>query len=383
MADVDEQLRDAFEDFAARYGGTTSIPPRTVRALSRSRRRLRFGPAVTMAAAVVTVLLVVGAVALVGSRTHRSSPAVTTPSPPPILQPGQFVGLIDPGDKNRGQQYAWIFDADGHPSKRLARALGVLGVTWDRRQALIEQYPKSAGNSHIGGCFPHGVEGLPTAVLSLADGSLARPFPSQPGVEADVIGGHLVAGIVVREPSPAQGCAPPRLLVGDLATGQTIGYRLTSWPGISPRSRPRVVAISPDGHWAIIENVEHPDHLVFYFASLNAGSAHLTELPSAPGCTQSAFTAYPRTNDLTSTAACGRTITITTYRPDTLAVTRTEHISDPPGAAVTFAELAWNADGSQALVEAMADGTAPWRGIFVWRDGNLTRIATRAYGVVW
>jgi hypothetical protein len=383
MPEVEERLSEAFQGFAARYGGDTSIPPRTLRALTRRRRLPRFGPAVTVAAAVLAVLLVVGAVTVIESRTHHRPQAAkssaSTPSLPPILQPGQFLGLIDPGDNKRTEQYAWIFGADGQPIKRLTRAVGVLGVTSDRRQALIQQYAEPrAGQTSGPQCGIPGQIGSPTALLSLADGSLASPFPGQPDVNADTLGGHLVAGIVIHKPSPTRHCQPPSLLVGDLATGQTTEYDLTSSVG-----SPRVAAISPDGRWAVIDDLQRPDHQLFYLASLNAGTARLTELPSQPGCTQSAFSAHPTTNDLTITAACGRTITITTYNPDTLAVIHTEHIADPPGATVTFAALSWNADGSQALIEGIHDNSTSGPSAYIWLDGRLTPIATDAYDLVW
>src|SRR6266516_4404366 len=147
MPEVEERLSEAFQDFAARHGGDTSIPPRTLHALSRRRRLPRSGPAVTVAAAVLAVLLVVGAVTVVESRTHHRPQAAkssaSTPSPPPPLQPGQFLGLIYPGDHKRTEQYAWILGSDGQPIKRLTRAVAVLGVTSDRRQALIQQYSQT------------------------------------------------------------------------------------------------------------------------------------------------------------------------------------------------------------------------------------------------
>jgi len=383
MPDLDEQLSSAFEDFTARHGGFTEIPPRTLRALSRRGRRPRLGPTAAVAATVTVVLLVVGAVTFVGSRTGRSPHGATTsatkPSLPPILEPGQFLGLIYPGDQHRTEQYVWVLGADGRPIKRLTRAIGVLGVTSDRRQALIEPSLSGTGGVSTLTC-DRSIADPATAVLSLADGSLTSPFPDRPGVKATALGGQLVAGLGYPQPSDRQGCTPPSLLVRDLVTGATNEYPLTSSPGFQPK----VVAVSPDERWAVIDNLEHPDHQVFYRASLGAGTAQLTRLPSQPGCTQSAISAYPGTNDLTVTAACGRTITITTYDPDTLAVTRTEHIADPPGATVTFAGLSWNTDGSQALIEAIQDNTTHGgRGIYVWRNGTLTRIRTSAYGVKW
>jgi hypothetical protein len=61
------------------------------------------------------------------------------------------------------------------------------------------------------------------------------------------------------------------------------------------------------------------------------------------------FSAYPATDVLTVARACAgtRTMTITSYDPDTLVATGRKTIADPPGAAVTFIAITWARDGTQ------------------------------------
>ena len=343
-----------------------------------------------MAVTVGLVLVVVAAVTLLGwLRTTRSGPQSAAPPPPPaavspaaILQPGQFVGVIFPprGEK----QYAWIMSADGRPVRRLAQALRPVGLTGDKTQVMIQQYG-------IGRCV-----GELYALVSLADGSLTAAFPGRSDISGMAIGGQMVAGISIpiaagKPIAAGNGCVlqpPPQLVLRDLRTGTVATYHL---PGRVVGRRPDVTAVSPDGRWVVLRDSDHPDHQVFYLAHLDAGTVRLTSMPTEAGCTPTSFSAYPATNVLTVARACARTrtMTVTSYDPDTLVATDRQTIADPPGAAVTFVAIAWARDGTRALVEAIhdkvADESAEASGpsIYTLQNGRLTTITTTAYGVTW
>jgi len=330
------------------------------------------------------VLVVVAAVTLLGwLRTTHSGPQSATPPPPSAgvspsasLQPGQFVGLIPPprGEK----QYAWILTARGQPARRLTPALGVVALTGDKTQALIQQYG-------IGSCVAERY-----ALVSLADGSLTAPFPGRSGISGVAIGGHMVAGIsipIVASKPTADGywCEQrqqPQLVLQNLRTGTVATYRL---PDHVLGWRPDVTAVSPDGRWVVVGDSDHPDHQLFYLAHLDAGTVRLTSMPTEPGCTSTSFSAYPATNMLTVARACARTrtMTITSYDPDTLVATGTQTIADPPGAAVTFISITWSRIGAQALVEAIHDNSTQPRNIYLLQSSRLTTITTTAYGLTW
>ena len=152
-----------------------------------------------------------------------------------------------------------------------------------------------------------------------------------------------------------------------------------------------MAAVSPDGRWVVLDNLDHPDHQVFYLAHLEAGTVRLTSMPTEPGCTSTSFSAFPATNMLTVAGACARTriMTITSYDPDTLVATGRQTIADPPGATVTFVGIAWARDGTQALIEAIHDqvagesAEASGPSIYTLQNGRLTTITTTAYGVTW
>jgi hypothetical protein len=376
MPDVDDQLSQAIDESASRDHGD----PRA------TARRSLLGTSLPITVAVGLVLVVVASVTLLGwSPRHGSGPpSATTPSPArsspfAILQPGQFVGLIPPpiGEK----QYAWILTANGQPVRRLTHALSVVGLTGDMMQVLILQYPQALNlqsPDRDGRC----VADPPYALVSLADGSVTAPFPGRSDVSGMAIGGQLVAGLSTPVTADKKGCQrPPQLLVRNLLTGTVGTYRL---PRIVGRA-PVVSAVSPDGRWVVLDNLDHPDHQVFYLAHLDAGTVGLTNMPTEPGCASTSFSAYPATNVLTVARACARTrtMTITSYDPDTLVATGTQTIADPPGAAVTFVSITWSRDGAQALVEAIQDNSTRPRNIYLLQSGRLTTITTTAYGLTW
>ena len=389
MPDLDDRLSEAFGEFSRPDLGDSAVPGQTLTGVSARPSRFRPGGTFPMIATVVLVLVVVAAVTVLGwLRTTHSGPRSAAPPPPPvavspavILQPGQFVGVIFPphGEK----QYAWIMSADGRPVRRLAQALGPVGLTGDKTQVLIQQYG-------ISGCA-----GQSYALVSLADGSLTAAFPGRSDVSGLAIGGQMVAGIsipvVASKPTAdgywCEGLQPPQLLLRNLRTGTIATYRLPHVLGMTPD----VTAVSPDGRWVVLRNSDHPDHQVFYLAHLDAGTVRLTSVPTEPGCTSTSFSAYPATNVLTVARACARTrtMTVTSYDPDTLVATGRQTIADPPGAAVTFVAIAWARDGTRALVEAIhdkvADESAEASGpsIYTLQNGRLTTMTTTAYGVTW
>jgi len=289
------------------------------------------------------------------------------------------VGLIPPPIEEK--QYAWILTANGQPVRRLTHALSVVGLTGDMMQVLILQYPQALNlqsPDRDGRC----VADPPYALVSLADGSVTAPFPGRSDVSGMAIGGQLVAGLSTPVTADKKGCQrPPQLLVRNLVTGTVATYRL---PRIVGRA-PVVSAVSPDGRWVVLDNLDHPDHQVFYLAHLDAGTVRLTNMPTEPGCASTSFSAYPATNVLTVARACARTrtMTITSYDPDTLVATGTQTIADPPGAAVTFVSITWSRDGAQALVEAIQDNSTRPRNIYLLQSGRLTTITTTAYGLTW
>jgi hypothetical protein len=126
------------------------------------------------------------------------------------------VGLIPPpvGEK----QYAWIVTASGQPARRLTHALGVVGLTSDKTQALILQYPQASilqSPDNNGIC----VADPPYALVSLADGSVTAPFPGRSDVFGMAIGGQLVAGLSTPVTADKKGCQrSPQLLVRNLLT---------------------------------------------------------------------------------------------------------------------------------------------------------------------
>jgi hypothetical protein len=357
MPDLDHRLSEASGEIVRGDQGDSAVPGRTLTGVSARRSRLRPGGTVPKTATVGLVLVVVAAVTLLGwLRTTRSGPQSAAPPPPPaavspaaILQPGQFVGVIFPprGEK----QYAWIMSADGRPVRRLAQALRPVGLTGDKTQVMIQQYG-------IGRCV-----GELYALVSLADGSLTAPFPGRSDISGMAIGGQMVAGISIpiaagKPIAAGNGCVlqpPPQLVLRDLRTGTVATYHL---PGRVVGRRPDVTAVSPDGRWVVLRDSDHPDHQVFYLAHLDAGTVRLTSMPTEAGCTPTSFTAYPATNALTVARACPRSMTITSYDPDTLVATDRQTIADPPGAAVTFVAIAWARDGTRALVEAIHDKVA-------------------------
>ena len=384
LPDVDDQLSQAIGESASRDQDDT-------RATAR-RSLLRLGTSLPITVAVGLVLVVVASATLLGwSPKHGSRPpSATTPSPArsipsAILQPGQFVGLIPP--PVGGEQYAWIVTASGQPVRRLTHALGVVGLTSDKTQALILQYPQapilqSPDNNGICVADP------PYALVSLADGSVTAPFPGRSDVFGMAIGGHMVAGLSTPATANKRGCQPPpQLLMRNLLTGTVATYGL---PKIVGRA-PAVSAVSPNGRWVVLDNLDHPDHQVFYLAHLDAGTVRLTNMPTEPGCASTSFSAYPATNVLTVARACARTrtMTMTSYDPDTLVATGRKTITDPPGAAVTFIAITWARDGTQALVEAIhdkvADESAEASGpsMYTLQSGRLTTVTTTAYGLTW
>jgi hypothetical protein len=168
------------------------------------------------------------------------------------------------------------------------------------------------------------------------------------------IGGQLVAGLSTPVTADKKGCQrPPQLLVRNLLTGTVATYRL---PKIVGRA-PAVSAVSPDGGWVVLDNLDQPDHQVFYVADLDSGTAHLIRVPTDPRCTATSFSAYPGTNELRVARVCARSMTITSYDRSTLVATGTQTIADPPGAAVTFVSITWSRNGAQALVEAIQDNS--------------------------
>jgi hypothetical protein len=388
MPDLDDRISEASGEFARPDQSDLAMPGQTSTGVSARRSRLRPGGTVPMTATVGLVLVVIAAVTLLGwLRTTHSGPQSAVPppsaavSPAAILQPGQFVGVIPP---SRGEkQYAWVMSADGQPVRRLTQALGPVGLTGDKTQALIQQYG-------ISGC-----SGLPYALVSLADGSLTAPFPGRSDISGMAIGGHMVAGISIPVAASkpiadgywCEGRQPPQLVLRNLRTGIVATYPL---PQVLAR-RPDVTAVSPDGRWVVLRDSDHPDHQVFYLAHLDAGTVRLASMPAEPGCTSTSFNAYPATNVLTVARACARTrtMTITSYDPDTLVATGKQTIADPPGAAVTFVAIAWARDGAQALVEAIHDevpgesAEASGPSIYTLQNGRLTTITTTADGATW
>jgi hypothetical protein len=204
------------------------------------------------------------------------------------------------------------------------------------------------------------------------------------------IGGQMVAGISIPIAASkpvadgywCEGRQPPQLVLRDLRTGTVVTYRL---PDRVVGRRPDVTAVSPDGRWVVLRDSYHPDHQVFYLAHLDAGVVRLTSMPTEPGCTPTSFSAYPATNMLTVARACARTrtMTVTSYDPDTLVATGSQTIADPPGAAVTFVAIAWARDGTQALVEAIHDNSTSGPSIYTLQNGRLTTITTTADGATW
>ena len=219
MPDLDDRISEASGEFARPDQSDLAMPGQTSTGVSARRSRLRRGGTVPMTATVGLVLVVIAAVTLLGwLRTTHSGPQSAVPPPSPavspaaILQPGQFVGVIPP---SRGEkQYAWVMSADGQPVRRLTQALGPVGLTGDKTQALIQQYG-------ISGC-----SGLPYALVSLADGSLTAPFPGRSDISGMAIGGHMVAGISIPVAASkpiadgywCEGWQPPRLVLRNLRT---------------------------------------------------------------------------------------------------------------------------------------------------------------------
>ncbi len=375
MTDLDDRLRGEFERLSARYAGGREPDRAVLAAVRRRRRRATAGLVSTAAVAVAAAVL--GTTALVAG-THPSP----RPTPPATaaLPPDQFVGLLPPARPATQTQYAWTFSVStGKPVRRLAPALTVDGLSGDRRWALVG---RDVANSH---CVDR------TSVLvSVATGEIRQPWPAGYMLTSSVIAGGVAAAIAAppgQPPANEGNCPRLVLLTYDLSSRQLHSYPL-SGPLRGARAMINVVALSGDGRWAVLDNLERPDHQKFYLVRIDPERVDTSSIPLPPpaGCRLIAFDFRPPAAVLTSDSVCGRTMRITGYDPATLRKVDQVSIPHPPGGAVTFFTAHWDRTGTEVLIEGLRDGdnTSEFRTIFTLRDGRLgPAIRTQAAFVTW
>jgi hypothetical protein len=380
MTEAQDRLREEFGRLAAAHGRASEAPRWVLEAVARRRRAHRVRAMVSTVAVLIAVAAAVAGLLAVARPPPAQVPATT----PGGLPAGQFVGLYPPplNPTARREQALWTLSvATGQPVRRLVTAEQLLGVTGDRRWALITN-DRPAGRHGCG-------DGSQATLVSLTSGRPQPAFPAGEDISSPAVGGQTVAGVVVPSGPEPGSCAPANatLVTRDLTSGKTVSYRT---PGEVLPFGPRIAAVSPDGGWVVLDDITRPDHQVFTLARLHPATTTLTTtpVPAAPaGCTTVGFSFRPPEDTLTLDTVCGRTVLVTGYDPATLHRLDQTTIADPPGATVTFFDTVWDATGSAALVEGIRDAIGGSTGgpqkIYILRQGRLTALNTPAYDVAW